>query len=189
MATATETLTIGFLANTWTSFNDINLSQFTRAASIASDYQKYRIKSLSFSVRPYADTYPASGTPTIPYMYKMLDKSGTLPNTGTLALMKNLGAKPIRFDDKTIKVSYRPTVLVDAQASGAAPSSTVNARIASSPWLSTSSAPDTNTWAASTIPHYGLIMYLDAYGLAENPLVQVDVVAQFEFKMPAFQSR
>lgn len=189
MATATETLTIGFLANTWTSFNDINLSQFTRAASIASDYQKYRIKSLSFSVRPYADTYPASGTPTIPYMYKMLDKSGTLPNTGTLALMKNLGAKPIRFDDKTIKVFYRPTVLVDAQASGAAPGSTVNARIANSPWLSTSSAPDTNTWAASTIPHYGLIMYLDAFGLAENPLVQVDVVAQFEFKMPAFQSR
>lgn len=189
MATATENISINFLANTWTNFNDLNMSQFPRAASIAQDYQKYRITKLEFSIKPYADTYIAGATPSIPYLYRMMDKNGSLPTTGTLTLMKNLGAKPLRFDDKTIKFTYKPTVLVDTQASGAAPLSTVNARVISSPWLSTSASPDTAVWSSSTVPHYGMALYLDAFGLVSNPLVLVDVVAHFEFKMPLFATR
>ena len=103
---------------------DFNIQANPRAAAVAGAYQHYRIKRVTLIIRPQVDTFVGGGAVggyTIPNFYFMIDKSGTLPNTITIAAMKSMGAKPIRLDDKMIKVSWRPSVLQQIQDGGAPP--------------------------------------------------------------------
>ena len=106
--------------NTMVQKNDYTLAGSPRASGVATAYQHYRIKKITLIFRPNYDTYAPGGT-TVPYLYYMFNKSGSIPTTTTLAALKSMGAKPIRLDDKTIKISWRPSVLtqtVDTNVAG-----------------------------------------------------------------------
>lgn len=187
-ARLTETIEKTLITNRWTQFNDICLSDFVRASSLSENFQKFRITSLVFKVKPSWDTYVQTGSGVnaqVPTFYRMMDKDGTLPASGTLALMKHLGAKPVRFDDKILTFVYKPTVLQSIQLVGSGTSS-IPGKPLTSPWLSCVQTPDTGSTVPSTVPHYGIAMYLDAYGLPADQPISIDVTATFEFKMPAY---
>lgn len=180
-ATVSETSTLVLTTNTYQKFSDIELVQFPRASTVAEAYQSFRIKYVEMVVRPLWDTFAQSGTQQIPTLYKMIDRSGTLPTTGTLAMLQNVGCKPVRFDDKQIVIRYKPGVIL-ATGSGL---TTVNTKPLISPILSTDANAGIGGWAASRVPHHGIAMYLDAQG-TQAYQVTIDVTVHFEFFKPAW---
>lgn len=180
-ATVSETTTLVLTTNTYTKFSDIELVQFPRASTVAEAYQNYRIKYVEMAVRPLWDTFVQSGTQQIPTLYKMIDRSGSLPTTGSLAMLQNIGCKPVRFDDKQIVIRYKPGVILGT-GSGL---TTVNTKPLISPVLSTDANAGVGSWAASRVPHHGIAMYLDAQG-TQAYQVTIDVTVHFEFSKPAW---
>lgn len=181
-ARVSETSTLVLTTNQYTKFSDVELSQFPRAAAVAEAYQNYRIKYIEMTLRPLWDTFTGgSGTSQIPTLYKMIDRSGTLPTTGTLAMMQNLGCKPIRFDDKQIVVRYKPGVILGT-GSGL---TTVNTKPLISPILSTDANAGIGAWSVSRVPHHGVAFYLLASAVTDYQ-VTVDVTVHFEFMKPAW---
>ena len=149
-----------FPANTMYVKRDFALDQFTRASTIARGYQHFRIKKITMKFKPLADTFTNSAAlASVPNFYYMIDKSGSLPNNPTLAMLKQMGAKAHRFDDKTITVSWRPSVL-DAVATGAAATSSAQYKV--SPWLSTNANQlGVGVWNPSTVDHQGIFWQLE----------------------------
>lgn len=170
-----------FATNTLYDFRNCDLASFDRAVNIASEYQHYRIKKITLTLKPTFDTYQqAAGGGSRPNVYYMIDKSGSLPDNLTLEAMKQMGAKAHRFDEKPFTISWRPSVLTgDTNAPGALAS----AQYKISPWLSTNRNPLVNPWAASTIDHLGVFWYVEQLfvgGVQYNAEVEV----QFQFKKP-----
>ena len=102
-------------ANVMYNLRNISLSQFQRAVQVAQAYQHYRIKKVMLEFKPAFDTFAPQSTGgvnlQVPYLIYMIDKSGSVPVNVDSTALGQMGAKPIRFDDKTIKVAYRPSVL------------------------------------------------------------------------------
>lgn len=171
-----ETIPGTLPGSTYAQFNDIALNAFTRASTVASAYQVYRIKYLEFVLRPAFDTFSPGGGAQVPALYKMIDRNGSLPATGTLNMLRNMGCKPIRFDDKQITIRYKPGVILTT-GSGL---TTVNTKPMVSPWLSTDNNAGIGGWTPSRVPHFGLTLFLDAFQQASA----VDVTAVFEFAKP-----
>lgn len=157
--------------NTIFRLDDINLSQFDRLAHIARAYQYFRITKVELKFKPYEDTFVnASGTGTtgsVPYLYWLIMKSDTLNVAiSDFGSLRDAGAKAVRMDDKSVTVSWKPSV-----AQGVALSeSNITTNFASyriSPWLSTNAnvmiPGGSQVWAASTVPHQGLL-----YGVEQN---------------------
>lgn len=177
-----ETQVLTLTTNQYTKFSDIELSQFPRATAVAEAYQNYRIKYVEMTLRPLWDTFTGGpGTSQIPTLYKMIDRSGSLPTTGTLAMLQNLGCKPIRFDDKQIVVRYKPGVILGT-GSGL---TTVNTKPLISPVLSTDANAGVGSWSVSRVPHHGIAFYLLAAAVTDYQ-VSVDVTVHFEFSKPAW---
>lgn len=162
--------------STYAQFNNIALDQYPRASTIAQGFQVYRIKYLEFTLRPQFDTFQAGGSAQVPALYKMIDRNGSLPATGNVAMLKSMGCTPICFDDKQIVIRYKPGVILTT-GSGL---STVNTKPMVSPWLSTDNNAGIGSWQASRVPHFGLTMFLDAFQSSSA----VDVKAVFEFAKP-----
>lgn len=166
--------------------NQIRLSQFPRLAQIAQSYQFFRFVRAEMRFKPYSDTYipgaaPGSGgtiTPSIPYFYHLIDKGNNL-EIADFKSLRDAGAVPRRFDDKTIMVTWKPGVIYMTQDyQNQNPPATSVPKPAStklSPWLATSANAGERggAWFASEVDHTGLL-----YGCEQNSVVP-DVVYRF----------
>lgn len=179
--------------------NQIRLSQFDRLVNIAKNYQFFRFTRVEMRFKPYSDTYipgaaPGSGgaiTPSIPYFYHLIDKGDTL-EIADFNSLRDAGCKPVRFDEKTVTVAWKPTVLLMTQdyqnQNPPATSVPKPALTRTSPWLSTSANAGERggPWFPSDIDHTGIL-----YGCEQNKTVPgiaysygVEVTVHCQFKKP-----
>lgn len=167
----------------------VNLSGYARASAIAANYQQYRITGVTFRFTPRFDTFPATTNIataiSVPYLYYMIDKQGSIRKTVTLPQLQQMGAKPHRFDDKTLTVKYRPGVsLVSAAADT---TQNINGVVKISPWINTRGNVDSvDPPDVSDVDHFGLWWILDAKGLPGDANYQydLDVQVDFQFRKP-----
>lgn len=180
------------------SFRNFSLAAAsTRVLNIASAYQEYRIKKITWEVRGFFDSFvaPSSATaPTVPHLYWRVDKLGTYSTDTSLTTLKASGCKPIRLDDKLIRKSFKPAVLqgVFAEATPGAPTPPAQSMVVGSykisPWLPTNANAYSSTsdaWAASSIDHLGLILALDCDVIPfGGPAATVSFTVEYEFRKP-----
>jgi len=172
--------------NTVLILDNINLAQFDRAVQVARAYQYYRIKKVEMRFLPLMDTFTDSGLNSVPYFYSLIDKNENLfPVINGFNSLRDAGAKPRRFDDKTIVVSWTPAVpVVTANDSTSVPGiSYALPKVA--PYLNTNALAnlDPSTWSASTVPHKGLVYGVEAVVNTVRGY-QVEITAHFDFKKP-----
>lgn len=159
---------------------DFTLSGNPRAQAVATAYQHYRIKSILMKFKPQIDTFISGGPAVVPNLHYMIDKSGSIPTNVTLAALKSMGAKPIRFDDKSIVRSWRPSVLTDTAT---APGVSGQSQYRISPWLSTNAnALQPGAFVPSSVDHLGIFWYVEQFSAATS--YTVEVTLEFEFKKP-----
>jgi hypothetical protein len=151
-----------------------------RAPLVAQAYQEYRITGIEVMILPTKDTFLSSGTDIIPNLYWMNDPFNALRNNMVEGDFQALGAKPIRLDDKTIRRTLKPNVIVVS-----APQGTGFPSIGKkSPWLSTNSAfTPVTAWSASTVTHYGAKWYITPT-IASAPVYEIQVKATYQFRRP-----
>lgn len=159
------------------------LAQFPRAANVSLAYQHYRIKKITLTLKPSYDTFQQGvGLAGKCRAYYMIDKSGSIPQNVTLENLKQMGAKPINFDEKPIQISWRPSVLEAAWNS--ATLAPVQTRYRVSPWLATNNNPATVApWAPSQIDHLGVFFYVDQM-FAAGTFFMCELNVEFQFKKP-----
>lgn len=178
--------------NTIYRVDNINLSRFDRAVQVARAYQYFRITNVEFQFKPFMDTYTDSSVQSLPYLYYLIMK-GDNQDIGSFNLLRDAGAKPIRFDDKTIKVKFKPSVLngvIGEDTQGGNPQLTAWAESRTSPWLATSYLPasESTVWSPSFVPHKGLIYGVQQDASTVTKYYEVTVTVHFEFKKPSVQS-
>lgn len=151
-----------------------------RAPAVAAAYQEYRITGIEVRILPQSDTFISSSADKIPYLYWMNDPMNALLNNMGESDFQTLGAKPARLDDKTIRRTLKPNVIVVA-----APIGTGFPSIGKkSPWLSTNSAfTPVTTWSPSTVTHYGA-KWLITNTIAGAQPYEIQVKATYQFRRP-----
>lgn len=173
-----------FVTNTMYSADTTDLASFDRAVQVAKAYQHYRIKKITLTLKPSYDTFQqgaAGAAGSRPNIYYMIDKSGSIPNNPNLEQLKQMGAKPRRFDEKPFVISWRPSVLDVAQQAAGGVFQSAQYKI--SPWLSTSANPMGAVFAASTIDHLGVYWFVEQlFGGGVQYGAELEV--QFQFKKP-----
>lgn len=182
---------LAYTMNQMYGLNGTQLSQFiSRAVPVAQNYQHYRIKSLKLEFKPQYDTFtPSAGVAgtgvLVPNMFYMINKSGSIPANPTVNSLRAMGAKPIRFDEKIIKVAWRPSVLQENAG--------VNGDIGSgykvSPWLSTNAnANAPGAWQPSSVNHLGIYWQVTRPGTLPPDVAElsysIEITAEFQFKKP-----
>jgi len=175
----------GNTINTLYSLMNTSLEQYTRAPLVAQGYQHYRIKHISLKIKSPFDTWISSGnTYAKPYLYYMIDKSGSLPSNITLSALKSMGCQPKRLDDKTIKISWRPSVLT-LTSDGSPVLSANNSQYKISPWLSTNkNSLASGAFVCSDLNHLGIFWYAETPAGPSTILFNVEAVLDIEFKKP-----
>lgn len=174
-------------ANQMYSFDTIKLEDYTRAVQIAQSYQRFRIKKVTLTFKPIFDTYSATGATALqkPNLYYLIDKMGALPDNVTLEDLKQAGAVSKAFDEKPIYVSWRPSVLIENQASQAVgPTFPGPSGYRISPWLATNqNASNGGAWVANTTNHLGIKFYIEQQnnGGATAFTMPMDIKVEFEF--------
>lgn len=160
------------------------LFQHERAREVAQAYQEYRIKLVEYKFKPLSDTYAPVNNIKVPYLYYLIDKARANNGLQTLDGFKQAGCKPLRFDDRTLTVKYKPAVLVDtydANMSGGIPS-----RKLVSPWLSTNdnnvAVPGSASFSPSQVDHNGIRWIVD--GSLDNPTYEIERIVHIEFRKP-----
>lgn len=175
----TRTLALA-TTNQMYAFNTFNLSDYQRAVNIAGSYQRYRITGIKLTWKPEYDTFVATGAPataTKPFLYFIIDKSGSIPDNITLEGLKQAGARPRSFDEHPISVRWKPSVLTETQGAGQL---AVGSGYNTSPLLSTNANPtNPGVWAPSSINHLGIKWYMETAGAPLNVYVEAEI--QFEF--------
>lgn len=167
-------------------FSEFSLNGWTRAVAVAPSYQFFRITRIDMKFIPTADTYQAGATAgEIPNLIYMIDKADNLPPTTDVPTLLNMGAKPIRFDDKSITVSFKPAITYKATDEGVNPNNFGLTRV--SPWLATNNnnTSDTLTWTPSSVDHHGIAYCVTGGVSGQN--YKVMVTAHFEFKKPLWE--
>lgn len=169
--------------NTMYAFADFKLADFPRAVQVAGAYQHYRVSGIKLTFKPNYDTYAPGNQKQ--FLYYMIDKADAIPGTVTLEGLKQMGARPRTFDEKSTAITWRPSVVMDAEVGAAGTSASYKV----SPWLSTNAnAGAPGFWNASRISHKGLKWYIEAPGVAAGAqTVYVEVELQFQFKKPLVQ--
>lgn len=165
--------------------SDIQLAMFDRATTVAQGYQYFRIKKLTYKYTPLLDTFASTGNTQVPYLYWVINKSGSrYPGINQPWFLAN-GAKLIRFDDKTITVKYAPAALLDVTEANT-PAATQQPNFAKvSPWLNTTKdAYIVSGWAPSQVSHTGHYLLIDSLGSAVPITFETSLTAEFEFKKP-----
>lgn len=186
-ATCRVTRDLGYDSNnTVYKLTEWALAGFPRAVNVAQSYQYYRIRLVEMKFIPTADTYIAGTTPgEIPNLYYVVDKTDSIPSVGVdINALVNAGAKPIRFDDKTITVRFKPAVTWKALDENGAGSNFGLTKV--SPWLATNDAntSDASPWAPSSVDHHGLV-YLVTGGIAGQNY-RTEMTVHFDFKKPLY---
>lgn len=180
--------------NTILQFNQIRLNQFDRLSSIAQNYQFFRFTKVEMKFMPFSDTFiPGNNTnitPSVPYFYYLIDKGNVL-EVADFNGLRDAGCKPIRFDEKTVNVNWKPCVLTYVQdyQSQNPPATTTALPLMkrTSPWLSTSEngGQRTGGWIASGVDHTGIL-----YGVEQDidgDIVYsygVEITVHAQFKKP-----
>lgn len=172
----------------------LQLAQFKRSSVIAQAYQEYRITGVTLKFTPRFDTFPATtdgaSQISVPYFYSMIDRLGALKPGATLSQLLAMGAKPRRFDDKTLTVKYRPSVLQVSEAGTITPGAVTLSRPIMSPWLMTQTSPIDGTYNPSLVDHRGLWFILDAKTLPGDGQYEydVDIEVNLQFRKPLLPS-
>jgi len=172
-----------FVTNQMYAADTTDLASYDRAVQVAKAYQHFRIKKITLTLKPTFDTYQqgVGAAASRPQVYFMIDKSGSIPNNPNLEQLKQMGAKPHRFDEKPFKISWRPSVLDVAQQAAGGVFASAQYKI--SPWLSTSANPMGAVFAPSTIDHLGVYWYVDQLFLG-GVQYAAEIEVQFQFKKP-----
>lgn len=162
----------------------ITLAQYARASSVAANYQFYKIKMVEVKFLPQIDTFAQGvpGTGSVPYLYYQVDKGSSLPETLSLQDLKQLGTKPIRLDNRTITIRWKPAVLVDTQfvaTTGAQQYQMYKV----SPWINTNNANASTNWAPSSVVHNGLKFIAEQQGTPVT-YYNAEMTIHFVFKKP-----
>jgi len=170
--------------------NEISLSAYDRLSAIAANYQYFKITKVEYKFKPQYDTFTSAfGQNTVPYLYWLIDKGETLnPQINDFTALRDAGAKPIRFDDKTLTVSWAPAVLNYAQQFDSLGNQTGQPnQYRISPWLTTNeNAGDfSTTWKPSRIAHKGLLYGVEQFvtGGVEFQY-KCDITVHMRFKKP-----
>ena len=181
-----------FVVNKLYGFYNMSLQYGTRPIQVAEAYQYYRITHVEVQVKPKVDTFSASNSggqdSSIPYLYWMIDKVGTFANTNMdFKSLREAGAKPIRFDEKTITLRYKPAVLIGDYDNGVGQPVFRQKRI--SPWLSTNrnNLDTTQPWSPDGTDHLGIMIGVEQEGVNSetNPLYyDIDITVHYQFKKP-----
>lgn len=160
-----------------------------RARALAEQYGLYRVASVSFKYKPAADTFVSNaafiggaGAASVPYLFWKMNRYGDDPAVVTAANLRTLGAKAIRFDDKTVNHSYKPNILLgNVTTTGG-----VSGQVKMTPWLNTDDAPMTPTFVPSSTNHYGhwFIVECAMNGAGTTPVGDYEVTVHYEFKNP-----
>lgn len=168
----------------------------TRASIVAPAYGLYRVAQIEYKITPKYDTYAANlgqgGVPIgdqaveVPKLYWKMNRYGDSPVGFTSLDMLSLGAKPLRLDDKTLTIKYKPNILLANAGAHAAAQSGGSGQVKITPWLSTDSEADDNAFALSTTQHYGHIMYIEAAAAGDGVSAICEIQARviYEFKNP-----
>ena len=171
--------------------DDVNLSQFDRLTSIAQNYQFFRFTNIEVQFKPAQDTFVANGE-RVPYLHYLIDTGevlNVLAGVPGFNQLRDAGAKPIRFDDKTIRVSWAPRVpLGTAGDSTGTPPLTYAVSTKTSPWLPTNAAANVDAfgWVPSSVPHKGLYYGVEANALMADRVYNVVITVHAEFRKPLF---
>jgi len=163
---------------------DIQLQDFARAPAIAANYQQFRIKYFELKIQPDFDTFVVGGAGAqgVPYLYYIIDKAQALNNATTNQQLKSMGAKPIRLDDKTITIRWKPSVLLSTQIATATGAVSAQ-KYAVSPWLNCDEVTATgSTFTPSSVCHYGIKWAVENVG--GSMTYSATLTAHFEFKKP-----
>lgn len=172
----------------------LQLAQFKRSSVVAQCYQEYRITGVTFRFTPRFDTFTATTNIAdqiaIPYFYHMVDRLGALKPGADLQQLQAMGAKPRRFDDKTLMVKYAPSVLQTSEAGTTTPGAVALSRPLISPWLLTQTSPVDGVYNPSLVDHRGLWFFLDAKGLPGDAQYEydVDIEVNLQFRKPLLPS-
>lgn len=182
-------------ANIPFTMNNFALSNSQRACAVAAGYQYYRVKRVIIKVKPLYDTFQLGGqsTVTLPYLYYMIDRHNTFPVNTTVQTLKAAGCKPRRLDDKTITISFKPSVVnstMTAVGAGSAPPQFGLGTYRISPWLSTNgnnngSNPGSTGvwWKPDSTDHQGLILFVEQYSVpTPNVVCTLEYMIEYEFK-------
>lgn len=197
--TVSQWINVNTQANQMYNLRNIALNQFRRAVTVANGYQHFRIKKVTMEFKPSLDTFIAgggsagSGPYQVPYLIYMIDKAGSIPVLVGSEDLKQMGAKPVRFDDKTIKVSWRPSVLTQTFGNTLTSGVEGQSQYKISPWLSTNAnALTSNSFVPSSIDHLGIFWKVDRNGLLPNGVPEytydVQITVEFQFKKPLVQA-
>lgn len=181
-ASCTEVAQIQNLASNtnYTSYN-ISLASTTRAQDIAKGYQFYRIKRITYVIKPTQDTFVSGGN-SVPYLYYMIDRTKIFSNGFTIGQLKAMGAKPRRVDEKIVKFSYTPSVLTDTYDNTLGANQFVQYKM--SPWLPTKDVAQVGVWNPNTTDHLGIVWRMEQT-FAPATAYQIERQIEFEFKKPA----
>lgn len=174
------------VSNTMYSYDTFQLKDYDRAVQIAQGYQRFRMTGIRITWKPEYDTFINNGSgATKPYLYYMIDKSGSIPDNVTLEALKQAGARPIAFDEKPISVMFKPAT-IDIQVNSAGGSTFAGYRV--SPLLSTNANPTFAVgWTPNVVAHQGIKWFVDTQG-GSGINVNVEVEVQFQFYKPVWTS-
>lgn len=151
-----------------------------RAWSIADGYAQFRIKRVTATWKPLADTFNANASSDQPIassklnLYYMLDKSGSIRDNVSLEGLKAMGAKARVLDEKPISVSWKPTVILGDVAVSAA-------MVKSSPFLPTHEDGDP---APNNTSHKGIYWYVEQSVSRQGVGYCVEFTVELEFRKP-----
>jgi len=177
-ASRAETYSLPCTAGVVYDLNDIRVNaQFTVAPQLANLYQYYRITSVQWRLKPNFDTFVAPGAagnnPTLPYLYFLYDKSGSLGLLNSTQF-EECGAKPVRVDDRTVVRRWRPCVRI-GDVNQAVP------MFKTSPWMPTHS---TDGVTINAPDHMGAVWYVSKMNNTDAQTYDIDVTVTFQFKKP-----
>lgn len=166
--------------------------QPTRASMVAPAYGLYRIAQVEFKITPKFDTYlpganPGGDAPVeVPKMYWKMNRYGDAPVGFNEADMLSLSSKPLRLDDKTLTITYKPNILLANAGAAAAAQVGGSGQVKITPWLSTDAETNDNAFALSTTQHYGHLMFIEcaAAGDATPQICEIQCRIVYEFKNP-----
>lgn len=167
--------------------NDVQLASFKRASTVAEAYAQFRITKLTFKYQPLLDTFTSTGTTQVPYLYWVINKQGNeYPALNKQWFLAN-GSKGIRFDDKTLTISYAPACVFDVLEAGTpAPTEQPNA-YKTRQWLNTNKdAFLVQGFAPSQVSHAGHIYAVLSEGSSQPMQYRLTMTAEFQFKKPNF---
>lgn len=151
--------------------NNISLANLPICAKEASLFQYYRITSVQMRFKPNFDTFTSSGGSVLPYLYFLYDKAGSL---GALDAdqFEQAGAKPVRFDEKTIIRKWRPAVITGTIADAIT-------QFKTSPWLPTH---DLSGASLNDVLHTGAVWYISKMNPGDATTYDIDITVTVQFR-------